>query len=86
MASISLRGIDEELAARLKQQASEAGKSVNQFVLDMLRQEAGLTKKKLFTATHYDLDQLFGQWSDVEFHSIQDKIDTERRIDSELWK
>jgi len=86
MGSISLRGIDEELAASLKQQAAEADKSINQFVLDMLRQQAGLSKKKLYTATHHDLDRLFGQWSDDEFHSIQDKIDTERRIDSELWK
>ena len=86
MGSISLRGIDEELAASLKLQAAEAGKSINQFVLDVLRQEAGLTKKKSFTATHHDLDRLFGQWSNAEFHSIQDKIDTERCIDSELWK
>ncbi len=86
MRSISIRGVDNDLARRLKEQADEAGKSINQFVLDMMRQESGLAKKKRFTATHHDLDQLFGQWSDDEFNSIQQKINSERQIDEELWK
>ena len=32
------------------------------------------------------LDHLFGRWDEDEFTQIQQKIDSERRIDAELWQ
>jgi hypothetical protein len=86
MKSISIQGIDEQLSMLLKQQAATARKSVNQFILDTLRKQLGLEKEKKINAEHDDLDNLFGAWTEEEFGSIQGKISSERKIDTELWQ
>ncbi len=86
MSTLSIRGIDPDLATSLKQQAQASGKSVNQLVLDVLKEHTGLHKKKHFTQEHHDLDFLFGRWTDSEFEQIQGKIDSESQVDDELWQ
>jgi hypothetical protein len=86
MGSLSIRGVDEELALLLKEAASLEHKSVNQFVLETIKKQVGLKKEKRFTQDWHDLDSLFGKWSEEEFASIQGKINHERQIDEELWK
>ena len=86
MHTITVRGIDEALAARIKQEAANKGLSINQVVVETLRREFGLEKKKRFSARHSDLDHLFGRWSAEEFERIQGAIDQARCIDEELWK
>lgn len=86
MGSLSIRGVDPQLAAILKEQAKKSQKSINQFVLETLRQRLGLMKEKRFTREYDDLDNLFGRWSGEEFADIQGKIDDERQIDEELWE
>jgi len=85
MGSLSIRGVDKQLSAILKQRAQAAQKSVNQFVLETLKKHVGLEKEKRFTREYDDLDKLFGKWSAVEYDRIQGKIKSERRIDDELW-
>ena len=86
MGAISIRGVDKELTNRLKKEAETSQKSLNQLVLDLLKHHVGLDKKKKFTNKYHDLDDLFGQWSEDEFHDIEGKIDRERQVDEELWK
>jgi len=86
MSNLSIRGIDPELATTLKQQALASGKSVNQLVLDVLKEHLGFHKKKQFTQEHHDLDFLFGQWTEAEFKQIQGSIDQASQIDEELWQ
>ena len=86
MKTITIRGIDDTIAAKLKIAAVQQGISINQFVLDALKKRLGLKKEKRFTAIHNDMDHLFGKWSEEEFKRIQGKIDAERKIDRELWK
>lgn len=86
MKSLSIRGVDSQLAATLKQKATLSKKSVNQFVIEILRKHVGLDKEKRFTKTYNDLDNLFGQWSEEDCSLIQGKIDTERQVDMDLWK
>ncbi|MCB9768403.1 MAG: antitoxin [Candidatus Omnitrophica bacterium] len=86
MGSLSVRGVDQELADLLKRRAKESDKSVNQLVVEILRRSVGLEKEKKFTQIHTDLDSFFGTWSEKEFEEIQGKIDSERRVDDELWK
>ncbi|SLM33028.1 Toxin-antitoxin system, antitoxin component, ribbon-helix-helix domain protein [Desulfamplus magnetovallimortis] len=74
MNSISVRGIDEDLAVLLKQEAANAKMSVNQFVLDTLKKRVGLKKELRFTKEYSDLDHLFGKWTQDEFDSIQQKL------------
>ncbi len=84
--SMTLRGLDPQLAAKLREVAEREGKSVNQTALDALRKQFGLDRSRRFTEVHRDLDHLFGRWDEDEFARIQQKIDSERRIDSELWQ
>jgi hypothetical protein len=86
MKTLSVRGVDEELAGLIKQGAEAERKSVNAFVLDALREQLGAQKPKRFAREWHDLDDLFGRWSDQDYADIQGKIDEERQIDEELWK
>jgi len=86
MKTITVRGLDETITKNLKRIAGQNGKSVNQFVLDTLKERLGLNKEKKYTVIHHDMDHLFGIWSENEFKRIQGKIDLERKIDKELWK
>lgn len=86
MGSLSIRGVDENLAVLLKEAASFEHKSVNQFVLEIIKKQVGIQKEKRFTQEWHDLDNLFGKWSEDDFLRIQGKIINERQIDEELWK
>lgn len=86
MKTITIRGVDDHLAEKLKQSARKEAKSVNQFVVDALRGVLGLNKEKMHSSVYDDMDHLFGKWSQEEFDLIQRKINTERRIDRELWE
>ena len=85
MKAMTIRGLDSSVSEKLKEYAKNEGKSVNQFVLDMIKQNVGMQKKKKYTHRHKDLDHLFGKWSNSEFNKIQDAIDAQRKIDQELW-
>ena len=85
MKAITIRGVDSEMSAKLKKVAVKEKKSVNQLVLELLKQNMGMEKKKRYTKIHDDLDELFGSWSDTEFEQIQGSIDKQRKIDPELW-
>ena len=86
MKNITVRGFDNALSAKLKADARKQGKSVNQVILDSLRQHHGLEKEKKFTRVYDDLDALFGRWSPGDFDAIQATIEGQRRIDPELWE
>ena len=85
MKAITIRGINSDMSVKLKQVAESEKKSVNQLVLDLLKQNIGMQKEKRYTKTHNDLDDLFGRWSDEEFDKIQGNVDKLRKIDLELW-
>ncbi len=85
MKSITIRGIDSSVAERLKNEANLENKSVNQFIKDIINERVGAGNNKKHTATYHDLDHLFGKWDEKEFQQIQGKIDSERKIDAELW-
>ena len=86
MKTMTIRGLEPSLIDKLKANAKKQGKSLNQYVIDTLKQQMGMKKEKKFTAVYHDLDHLFGKWSDNEFEKIQGKIDSERKIDKELWE
>jgi len=86
MKVITVRGIEPDVAVKLKEIASKENKSINQLLLDLIQIRVGMKKEKRFTRSYDDLDSLFGKWSDQEFKTIQTKIDQGRVIDGELWK
>ena len=86
MKAVTIRGVEREVAEKLKLTASKQGKSINQLVLEIIKGGLGLTKGKKYSCEYNDLDELFGSWSEDEFNEIQGKILRERQIDPELWK
>ena len=86
MKTITIRKIDDQLADLLKQKAHKEKKSLNQLLLETIKNSLGLAHEKRFTAEYHDLDHLFGRWSEEEFEKIQGKITRERQIDQELWQ
>ena len=42
-------------------------------------------KERKYKQVHHELDDIFRKWTLEEFNEIQNKIDTDRRIDPELW-
>ncbi len=86
MKAVTIRGVEPEVSAMLKQIAKKQGKSVNYLMLELIKKGLGLQKEKKFSRQYDDLDNLFGKWDDDEFKSITDSITSQRRIDSEIWE
>jgi len=86
MKAISIRGIEQEVSEKLKLVAQKSGKSVNQYIIDLIKKNMGMQKEKKYSRTYDDLDHLFGRWSDSEFERIRKSVDSQRKIDMELWK
>jgi hypothetical protein len=58
MKTITVRGLDEDTAKSLKRMAKDKGKSINQFILETLKDRLGLNKQKRYTVVHHDMDDL----------------------------
>jgi hypothetical protein len=86
MKAVTIRGVEPEVAEKLKSMAAQKGKSVNQLTLEIIKAALGLTPGKKYSRKYNDLDDLFGRWSEDEFKEIQAKIDQARQIDPELWQ
>ena len=86
MKAITIRGVDNDLAEKLKEKAKKQGKSINQLTIDLIKSGLGLSKEKKYSREYDDLDSLFGRWTESEFERINGKTDRERRIDPELWQ
>ena len=85
MKSFPLRGLDEELDATLKKVAKKTSLSINQLILNILREKLGLSKKKTHTQEYDDLNFLFGTWSEAEFAEFEATQVEFIKIDDELW-
>jgi plasmid stability protein len=86
MKAITIRGVEPDVAKKLKIAASEQNKSINQLVIEFIKKSLGLEKEKKYSREYNDLDNLFGSWGDKEYTVIQDKINQERQIDQEIWQ
>jgi hypothetical protein len=86
MKAVTIRGVDSDLAEKLKTTAKKQGKSINQLTIELIKTSLGLNKAKKYSQEYDDLDDLFGRWSEDEFKTINDTINRERRIDKELWQ
>ena len=85
MKTMTIRGLEPTLIDKMKEFAKQQNQSLNQYVIETLMLHMGMKKEKKFTVEYHDLDHLFGIWSEKDFKRIQGKIDSERKIDKELW-
>jgi plasmid stability protein len=86
MKAVTIRGVEPDVAEKLKKTAAQQGKSVNQLTLDIIKESLGMQKGKKYSREYTDLDELFGRWSKSEFEEINARINNDRRIDPEHWR
>lgn len=85
MATMTIRGLDELTIKALKEKAKEAGTSVNTTLVNLLKEDLGLKKKKRMVV-YNDLDHLAGTWSDKEYKEFQRVMKDFETVDETMWK
>ena len=87
MKQLTIRGFDDELEKYLHQLAEEEKISLNRATLKLLRQAAGLDRKKPTPAVIGNaLDEFVGVWSRDEERQFNDAIQEFEVIDFSLWQ
>ncbi|MDN3514083.1 MAG: Arc family DNA-binding protein [Candidatus Brocadia sp.] len=85
MATMTIRGVDDEVAKLLKERAKSEGTSVNSLLLKMVKESLGIEKKSRIKLYH-DLDHLAGTWSEKDLKEFQKNVEALEKIDKEIWK
>lgn len=85
MATMSIRGLDDQALAQLKSQAEQEGSSLNGLVLRLL-QGAGPSVSSGILKKFNDLDALAGTWSDEEAQAFERNTAAFAEVDAALWK
>ena len=85
MKTLTLRGIDDELASGLERIARQGRESMNGVILHLLRDKLGLSKPR-FREEYHDLDDLAGTWTQEEARDFDAVVSEFSRIDEELWR
>lgn len=86
MANVSLRGVDEKTAKRLKAEARRRGISVNALILQFVRQGVGLEKTEGRKEAYHDLDALAGTWDEDETSAFLKSLSDFEQVDQALWR
>ena len=85
MAGMSIRGLDDQALARLKNQAEQEGSSLNSLVLRLL-QGTGTDRQPGALQKFDDLDSLAGTWSKQEALAFERNTTAFSEVDAALWK
>lgn len=83
MATLTIRGCDDELTRALKKASKHNGQSVNKLVIETLK--AALLGGERKSRRHNDLDHLAGTWSEEEAVAFEKATSGFESIDPELW-
>jgi plasmid stability protein len=86
MANMSLRGVDEKTAKRLKAEARRRGVSVNALILQFVRQGFGLETAEGRKEPSHELDALAGTWDEEETSAFLKSLSDFEQVDEALWK
>lgn len=81
MKNLTVRNVPEELHEALKREKDRRGRSLNQTVLDLLRQRLAMG-----TTRSNGLARLAGSWSEEEFQQFEEAVAPFERVDEELWR
>lgn len=85
MATMSIRGLDDKILARLKNQAEQEGGSLNSLVLRLLQNNNATTQLNGLKKFD-DLDALAGTWSEEEAQAFERNTAAFAEVDSALWR
>ena len=76
-----MRNPPSELAAALEREKQRRGKSLNQTVIDLLRQSLGVKSTR-----SNGVGRLAGAWTEAEHEESLSAIRSFEEIDRDLWK
>jgi len=85
MATMSIRGLDDNALTRLKNQAEQEGSSLNSLVLRLL-QDTGSPVHLSVLRKYDDLNTLAGTWSAKEVQAFERNTAAFSEVDAALWK
>jgi methylmalonyl-CoA mutase N-terminal domain/subunit len=83
---LTVRGFDADLERRLRLEARNAGVSLNQAALRLLRRGAGLGEPTSSNTVGSSLDHLIGTWSEADERELLDATAVFERVDEEFWR
>jgi hypothetical protein len=83
---LTLRGFDADLERRLHLEARNAGVSLNQAALRLLRRGAGLGDAARSNTVGSSLDHLIGTWSEADERELLEATAFFERVDDEFWR
>lgn len=86
MANLSLRNLDRQTAARLKEEARRRRMSVNSLLLEMVRDGIERGGRQQRRAIYHDLDALAGTWTARDARAFERALKTIRKVDIGLWR
>ena len=81
MKTLTVRGVPPELGRALNEEKRRRGTSLNQTVLDLLKQSLGVG-----TPRSNGLGRFAGGWTDAEFHEFEAATRDFGKIDPEMWE
>lgn len=85
MGAMTIRGLDDAEAARLKQEATSRGVSVNTVVKQLVREGLGLDRPRR-GRRHLDLDAMAGTWSAEDAAAFERAVEPFEQVEPELWR
>ena len=87
MKQLTIRALDDDLEAALRQAAAEHHTSLNRAALMLLRRGAGLAGESPGRDRIGDrLDRYIGSWTAEETAAFEDAIGPLGKIDPDLWR
>lgn len=81
MKHLTIRGVPEDLFDALHEEKERTGKSLNQTVIDLLRQRVGLDAPR-----SNGLARFAGTWSKEDLEELERSIAPMEELDPELWQ
>jgi len=75
---LTVRGVSEEVAARLARISAARGRSVNSTVLEILQEAVGVQERR--ARLHR-----MATWTDQDLVEFEEALEAQRVIDEELW-
>lgn len=77
---LTIRNVPEDLQEALRHEKNRRGQSLNQTVIDLLRQRLGIG-----VTPSNGLGHLAGRWDEAEFEEFEVATASFERVDEELW-
>ena len=76
---LTVRGVPDEVAAKLARISKEQGQSVNSTVLEILKRAVSMQERRIRL-------QRMATWTDQDMVEFQTALEAQRVIDEELWR